>query len=84
MSSGRRPLNLKDVLAAGEKAEGEPYKLKSSTGMTPEELDMWEQASGELLGFARHLEGTGGGITVAQLRMAITLAQRYVRQLPKS
>lgn len=44
--------------------------------MTDSEIELWEQARGELRGFANALERGLAGLTAAQLRMAITLADR--------
>jgi hypothetical protein len=46
---------------------------------------MWPQAKGELTAFANVLtRGGNAGITAAQLRMAILLAERAYSQLSKS
>jgi hypothetical protein len=44
-----------------------------------EQVDlMWPQARGELLGFANALERGNSGITAAQIRMAVQLADEAV------
>lgn len=44
---------------------------------------MWPQARGELLGFANALERGKAGITAAQLRMTIWLADRGLKERQK-
>ena len=43
---------------------------------------LWPQARRELLGFADHLARGNAGITAAQLRLAVQLADRAARALP--
>jgi hypothetical protein len=40
---------------------------------------LWPQARGELMGYARALERSGAGITAAQLRMALAMADAYAQ-----
>ncbi len=43
--------------------------------------EMWPQAKGELLGFARALARGDSVITAAQLRMAVQMADNYLKML---
>lgn len=49
---------------------------------TPEEMkEMWPQAAGELRGWANSLASRQMGITAAQLRMAIQMAEAYWKSM---
>lgn len=49
---------------------------------TPQDVRrMWPQAAGELRGFANHLARGQAGLTAAQIRMAIQLADERFKQL---
>ena len=47
------------------------------------EKELWEQARGELLGFANHLQAKGAGITAAQIKMACRLADFGITTIEK-
>lgn len=46
-----------------------------------EMVGMWPSAAGELRGFANSLDGRGMGITAAQMRMAVQMADAYLKLL---
>lgn len=54
-----------------EKSEFDNDKIK----------ELWPQAAGELRGFARALASKNAGITAAQLRMAIQLAEERYKEI---
>lgn len=52
---------------------------------SPEEMErMWPQAAGELRGYANALNRGNAGITAAQMRMAVQMADLYLLCLKRN